>query len=171
MGERRADLDDDAAVTRPHPPQRGERPVHRAEVGDFGHAPHLVRAQLADGREDGQHRVVDPDVDRAQLRLDGGRGCVDRLRVRDVEREDERTATEPVDLAPRGLEPVSPPREQAEGGAAAGELARAGAADAGRGPGNDDDAARHHAASETKPPTIAPYATCATTVARGVLRP
>lgn len=45
-----------------------------AEIGDLGDAPVLLRRRLADGREDGRHGIVDPDVDRPQLFLDPGRG-------------------------------------------------------------------------------------------------
>ena len=71
VGERRADLDDHAAVARPHAAQRGHRPPDRAEVGDLGRrAGTRPASSRVDRREDGRHRVVDPDVDRAELVLD-----------------------------------------------------------------------------------------------------
>ena len=65
--ERRADLDDRAAVARPHPPQRGQRPVDGPQVGDGGGARVLVRVELPRPGVDGGHRVVHPDVDGAEL--------------------------------------------------------------------------------------------------------
>jgi hypothetical protein len=44
VGERRPDLDDHAAVARAHPPQRRERSVHVAEIGDLGHPADFVGA-------------------------------------------------------------------------------------------------------------------------------
>ncbi len=75
VGERQAHLDDRAPVARLHPLQRGHRPVDEAEIRHLGDAPELVGLDLVEGREHRDHRVVDPDVDRAELRLDAA-GCV-----------------------------------------------------------------------------------------------
>ena len=57
------------AVARQHAPQRRQRAVDAAQVRHFGHAAIIVRRHLLDRREDRAHRVVDPDVDRAETPL------------------------------------------------------------------------------------------------------
>ena len=95
-----------------------------------------------EGREDRRHRAVDPDVDRPELALDRlGRG-LDRVRVGHVGREGERPAARRLDLARRRLEPVAPPRQQADPGAARAEGAGRRAADA-RAEARDDDDLGH----------------------------
>lgn len=71
---------------------RRERAMDGAEVGDLGHAPVLLRRCLPDGREDGRHGVVDPDIDRPQLLLDPGRGALHRVGLCHVERQHEGAA-------------------------------------------------------------------------------
>jgi hypothetical protein len=83
--ERGPDLDDRAAVPGPHPAEGGEGAVDRAEVRDLRRAGELVRIDLPGRRVDGRHRVVDPDVDRAELGLDTRRSILDRGRVGHVD--------------------------------------------------------------------------------------
>ena len=127
-GERRADLDDRAAVALGHPLQRGARPPDHAVVRDVGRAPVLVRLDVEELRVDRRHRVVDPDVDRPELALRRLRGRLDLVGVGDVGREDERLAAAFLDLGGdaletrlgrgRGARSSRRPREPARGRAA-----------------------------------------------------
>ncbi len=60
------------------------RPVHRAEIGDFRDATKFGRADLGDGRENRDHRVVDPDLDWAKLLLDFARRIGNGFGIGDV---------------------------------------------------------------------------------------
>jgi hypothetical protein len=82
------------------------RAVHLAEVGDLRDAAHLVWGDLVDRSEDARHRVVDPDVDRAELGLGALGGGHDVVGVRDVGGEHQRTAAGVADLARRRIETV-----------------------------------------------------------------
>jgi hypothetical protein len=85
IGERRAHLDDHAAVARPHVLQGRERAVDRAEIGDVGHPGDLFGRQVLDRREDRDHRVVHPDVDRPEAVLEGVRRAGHGLGIGDVQ--------------------------------------------------------------------------------------
>ncbi|HEY1943232.1 MAG TPA: hypothetical protein VGH40_14045 [Roseiarcus sp.] len=99
-----ADVDDRAAIARTHPLQRRHDAVDLAEVSDFGGALELFRRQSADGREDGRHRDIRPDVDRPQFLFDPVGGGLDRLRIGDVSRDCERSHAIALDLLGRGLQ-------------------------------------------------------------------
>lgn len=103
--QRRADLHDRPAVARAHHVQRGEVAVDAAEVRHLGDAPEVLRGGIAHLAQDGGHRVVDPDIDRAELALDAVRGLHDAIGGGDVERQDERPPAGRFDIAPRALEP------------------------------------------------------------------
>ena len=137
--ERRADLHDDAAVTRTHALQGRHRAPHEAVIGDVGDAAVVVRGHLHDRREDGEHGVVDPDVDRPEARFDFARRTLDGVVIGDVERQHHRFAAVGFDLALRGFESVAPARDERDSCFPFPECARRGAADAGRGAGDDDD--------------------------------
>ena len=92
VGEGRADLHDRALVAWPHPFQRRHRAPDAAEIGHFGGAAIFLRRDLGDRREDRRHRIVDPDVDRAELPLDGSGGAVDRTGIGDIGRHGKRFA-------------------------------------------------------------------------------
>ena len=127
VGERTADLHDRAPVARAHAPQRGHRAPDEAEIGDLGGAAELVGRDLPHRREDRGHRVVDPDVDRPELRLGPlGRG-LDLHRVGHVRGDRDRAPTGRDDLAARALEAVLAASQQRN-------LVAAGAEGAGRGP-------------------------------------
>ena len=145
VGERRADLHDDAAVARDHAPERRHRPVDGSEVGHLGRAPELLRRHVDEPREHGRHRVVHPDVDRAELAFAPlGRG-LDLSVVGHVGLDDDRRPAERLDLATRLVEPLDAPRDEAHARSAAGERVRDRAPHAGRGAGDDDDLPVHDA--------------------------
>jgi hypothetical protein len=59
----------------------------------------LLDRQLPDLRGAGDARVVDQDVDAAELRFDGGDACGDRLLIGDVELYAEGPAAEPASVS------------------------------------------------------------------------
>ena len=91
LAERRPDLDDHAAIPRPHPGQRSHRAVHEPQVAHLGDPPELFGGDLGEWREHRGERHVHPYVDRPEglLDLPGGRvhlagiGHVGRDRVGD----------------------------------------------------------------------------------------
>lgn len=141
IGEGGTDLHDAPTIARLHPSQGRKRAVNRAQVCHLGHAAEFLRGHLFDRREDADHRVIDPDVDRAQLPLDCFRRRFDLLRVGDVERQDERATTCGFDFTTRGFQSISPTSEQTNVYAAFRKLAHRRTTDTGRGAGNDDDLA------------------------------
>ena len=136
--ERRADLHDRAAVARLHPPQRRERSPHVAEVRDLGDAPIVGGGHLHDRRENGEHGVVDPDVDRSERALDFVRGLFDRVFIGNVKRQHDRLAAEFLDLAFRAFQSVFAAGDQSDFRAAFPERTRGRASHA-RGRASDDD--------------------------------
>jgi hypothetical protein len=110
-----------------------------AEVGHLGDAAVLLGRGVGDRREDAEHRVVDPGVDRTELRLGALGGVVDRGGVGDVERQHQRAAAELLHLAGGGLEALPPARQQGDAITTPRELAHRGATDPGRGAGDDHD--------------------------------
>jgi len=64
VGERRADLDDRPAVPREHAAQGRQSAMHVSQVSHFGDPAELGGRRFLDGRKDGHHSVVDPNVDR-----------------------------------------------------------------------------------------------------------
>src|SRR5215217_8212022 len=97
VGERGPDLNDRAAISRPHAAQRGLGAPNEAEVDDLGRAPELIGLDVPGEREDRRHRAVDPYVDRAELLLDGCRGRLYRLGIRHVRRDGQRAAACSID--------------------------------------------------------------------------
>jgi hypothetical protein len=130
IGQSRADLNDGAAVARPHMAQRRHRPMHHAEIGHFGHAAEFVRCNLPDRREHGHHCVIDPDVDAAALGDDRLGGLEHGVGIGDIHRNHQRGAAELFRLLLDCLERGGIARDQSEIGASASEAQRDGAADA-----------------------------------------
>src|SRR2546423_135599 len=83
--ERRADLNDRATIARLHPPQCCQRAPYIAEVGYVGDATIIVRRHFHYRREDGEHGVVDPDVDWSEHALDFRGRLFDGVVITDVE--------------------------------------------------------------------------------------
>ena len=148
VGKCRAHLDDHASVARPHPVERLERSVYRAQVGHLGHAAELLgRDGLARG-EHGRHRVVDPHVDRAEFGFGSRRRLRDLRGIGDVGRHGDHPGPHLHELLARCIEAVASTRKDGERRTGACEGARRRATDAGGCAGHDDDPRRrgtHHA--------------------------
>ena len=114
--ERRADLDDHAAVARTHAPQGAERAVDDAQVCDLGHAPELLGRDLSDRSENAHHRVVDPHVYAPELILERLRSALDGVRVGHVGGQGHCLAAEATNLLGRGRESVGASGQQPHGG-------------------------------------------------------
>ena len=82
----RADLHDGAAIAGAHALESRHGPVDLTEVSDLGHTTEFVGFNVADRREDGHHRVIDPNVDWAQFRLDPSGSRVERCHVGNIDR-------------------------------------------------------------------------------------
>jgi hypothetical protein len=139
--ERRAHLDDRAAVALRHPFQGRARAPDHAVVGHVGRASVLVRLDVEELGVDRRHRVVDPDVDRPELALGRLRRCLDLVGLGDVCREDQRLAAAFLDLPGRRVESGLAAGEERDPRAVPGEPARGRAADSAGGAGDDDDIA------------------------------
>ena len=103
-----------------------------AEVGDLGDPQELLRRALPQLGEHGGHGDVDPDVDLAELLLDL-RARRPRAASASATSAGATQARRPglAHLGGGGLEPDAAAGDQADVVAAGGELAHAGAADAG----------------------------------------
>src|SRR5919204_3384679 len=108
-----ANLNDDAAVARTHALERGERAMDVPEICHLGDATVLASLHLAHRREDGGHGVVDPHVDRTEFALQLDCSTLHRLRISDIGLEDERPPAPRLDIESRCLEPLTPPRNEA----------------------------------------------------------
>jgi hypothetical protein len=64
-----AHLNDDAAISRKHSPERRERAIYHAEISYFRNPLVLFRLHLLHGRKHRNHCVVDPNVNRTELAL------------------------------------------------------------------------------------------------------
>ena len=137
-----SDLHDDAVISRSHAAERRHRPVHGAQVRHVSDAPELVRLHPQERREHGRHRVVDPDIDRAQPRLDFLRCRLDLIRRRHIGRDGQRNATILIDVLGRGLQAVGPPSKQRDAPTEFGELNRCGTPNSRRCAGDHDHLAR-----------------------------
>lgn len=96
-----------------HPRQRCGGAVDRPQIVHLRHPPEFVGTHLSDRREDGDHGVVDPDVDRA-IALFGFQGQpFDNVRIGDVAFHDQRRRSKllgfsgcrPQPLAGTGCQP------------------------------------------------------------------
>ena len=137
--QRRADLDDRAAVALGHAPERRAGPPDHAVVRDVGRAPVLVRLDVEELPVDRRHRVVDPDVDRPELVLRRLRSGLDLVGVGNVGRNNEGFAAPLLDLPRRGLEPGVPAGDERDLRTVLREPARGRAADPAGSAGDDDD--------------------------------
>jgi hypothetical protein len=123
-------------------------PFTTAEIRHFGHPLHFVGLQLLHRREDRHHGVVDPDVDRTELALDPIGRALDRVRVRDVERQHERASARNFDVSFRTLESVDAARDQSDVSAVMREGADDRASDTRRRACHDNDPVGHLPAFE-----------------------
>jgi hypothetical protein len=96
-----------------------------------------------DRREDGDHRLVDPDVDRTPGALDLLGGTLCRPGVGDVSRHHQRLAAPAADLAGGMLQRQPVAGQQSNSIALFGEGPGDGAADPAQGPGYQDGTRLH----------------------------
>ena len=83
-----------------------------AKIGHLGPPPEFFGRKLMNRRENGRHRHVHPDVDRAELALHPI-GCgVYRFGIRNVGRDRDRPAAESFQFNNRALKPLRVPRQQ-----------------------------------------------------------
>ena len=90
--QRAADLHNYPAITRQHPFQGGERPINATQIGHFSHAPKFLGRHFLDRRKDRSHRIVDPNVDLAQIGFDLCGRRFHTISVPNVHGKDERFA-------------------------------------------------------------------------------
>ena len=105
----------------------------------------LLRGHVDEPSEHGRHRVVHPDVDRAELLLAALGRSLYLIVLGDVRLGDDRSAAERLDLTARLFEPFEPARDEAHMRSAAGERVSHRATDPCRCTGDDDDFAAHDA--------------------------
>src|ERR1700757_5143012 len=72
--EGRANLHDAASISGKHAPQRCESAMDITEIVHFSHATEFGGLHFLYWREDRNHCVVNPDVDRTETLLKGGSG-------------------------------------------------------------------------------------------------
>src|SRR4030095_15620758 len=63
-----ANLYDNSAIARQHPFQRSERPINTTKISYLCYTPKFLGRHLLDWRKDRRHRVIDPNVNLAQIR-------------------------------------------------------------------------------------------------------
>ena len=83
--------------------------------------------------------LLDPDIDRSERLLDGGRRPFDLIGVRDIGRQHQRRPAQRFDLLPRSLQSGLAACKQSDPCALPGKRLRGCPSNAGRGPGDDDD--------------------------------
>src|SRR5262249_14825741 len=109
-------------------------------------------------RKHRDHRIIDPDIDRAEFTLDRVRGCVDRVSIGNVDRKRERCSSGVSNFPPCRVEPFARPRDQADGTTASRELDCCGATNPGARASYDDDLWFGHTSSicwaRTRPMTF-----------------
>jgi len=110
--------------------------VHISEISHFGHAAIVLGRHLLDRRKDGDHCVVDPNVNRTEFTFDGRGRFLDGRGVRDVQRHNERPPAGSLDLASGRLQSVAAAGQQSDAGLILGKLADHGASDPSRRPGH-----------------------------------
>lgn len=139
VGQGRADLDDHPAIARTHMAQGRAGAMHRAQVGDLGHPAVFLSGHLGDRGQYRDHGIVDPDLDRTQLRLDARRGLVHRLGVGHVQNAGPGPATGGLDFRPGTLQPGLTPGQQGDAGTLTGKLHSGSPADPGGGSADHHD--------------------------------
>ena len=112
--QRRADLDDDASVARPHSFQGGQSAMDGAQVGHLRHSTILLGVHLPDGRKDRDHRVVDPDINRAELGLDRRSGGLHLAGIGDVRWNHEGPPSPGLDVPACAFQPCDASSKQAD---------------------------------------------------------
>lgn len=118
--------------------------MHLAKISDGGAALELLGGEFVDGREDGRHGDVYPDIDRSQFVLHPIGGLFDGLRVCHISRDRQSPHTEAPQFGGRAFKPVRVARQQGHLAAVPSKLGGSSAADAGSGPCNHHDLRHLH---------------------------
>jgi hypothetical protein len=112
VGDRRAHIDDDAAVARQHALQRYACAIDGTQISDIGYTPKLVGRGVEESTESRVPRAIHPHIDRAKLPLELRSGSFQSRKLRDVRLNcDGRSATA-RDIGGRRLQPDFAPRDQ-----------------------------------------------------------
>jgi hypothetical protein len=104
IGERGAHLYDHAAVARLHPAKRRQGAVDISQIGHIGDAPEFLRRHIERRGQDRDHRIVDPDIDRPKVPLDGLRRFFHLTVVGHIRGEDECLSAGLFHLATRRIQ-------------------------------------------------------------------
>ena len=137
VGHRRADVDNDPAVPRPHPLQRGHRAVYLPVVGHLGHPAELRHRRVPGERQRPGEGHVHPHADLAQLRFHRRRGLPDGVVVGDVHRHGQRLLARLAHVRRSSFQARRAPGQDRDVIATAGELTYGSAPDATGAAGDD----------------------------------
>jgi hypothetical protein len=107
-------LHNHAAIARQHSFERSQRAVYASEVCHFCYPPKFLRRHFSNWRKDRDHRVIDPDVDLAQLGLDLLRCGVDVIGLRKIEKYDQCSTAELFHFFTCRFQSVATSRKQRE---------------------------------------------------------
>lgn len=133
---RGSDLYYHAAISRQHSSERAKRTINATKVRHFSHSAVFVRLHFFHRREDGNHSVVDPYIDRPEFSLDRRGVCLDLLRVGDVGGQHQRPAATVLNVSSCASQSVFTSGDQADLSVASCECLYCSPSDACRGPGN-----------------------------------
>jgi len=106
IGQGGPDLNDCASVAGEHALHGSHGAVDSAEVSDFGRAAKFLGSHFVEGREDGEHRIVDPDVDRSKGFFNLRGREFDLVMAGDVGFQDQCLAAEGLSVASRAFQPL-----------------------------------------------------------------
>ena len=109
-----ANLHNRPAITRQHPFQRSKRPIDTAQISHFSHAPKFLGRHLLDRRKNRRHRVVDPDIDLAQIGFDLCSCRFDAIGIPNIHRKNERFASQFFGFFLRAFQAIKATRNQAK---------------------------------------------------------
>ncbi len=156
--QRRAHLDDRPAIARQHPLERGLGSPHRPQIGHPRGSLVFLGCDVVEEREHGRHRVVHPDVDRAEMIFDRRGGSPDSLEVAHVSSVGVRGAAEPADVGRGAVQAGRVPARSSPRRRRGCEFLRDRPADASGCAGDDDYLALSHFATPARSPTNASMA-------------
>jgi len=86
----RTDKYDRPAIARQHPAKGGHGAIYLPEIRHLGHPAEFFRTDLPDRRENADHGIVHPNIDRAEDRLRLFRHCLHLCGIRHIGGHDER---------------------------------------------------------------------------------
>ena len=100
--QRGSDLNNRSAIAWSHASQRSHRSVDDSQIRYLCYTLELLGAHLAEWRKHRHHRVVNPDIDWAELTLDCRRGGFNPVVIREIDLDDQRAAAERFHFLARG---------------------------------------------------------------------